>query len=581
MDDAFEAPSSLTLRGDLGLPQWDDSALSALADKIGTRVEVARVLVARGAGTAISGQERMDAKLAHLRQPEAMAGYEAAVDLLCRALRNQQTIGIFGDYDVDGISSTALLASYLQECGGQVIARVASRSGGYGFSLERAQEMVAAGAQVVVTADCGTSDHEALAWLHTQGIPSVVIDHHQVPKENPQATAFLNPHQPGCGFSFKGMCSGGVGFYVCAGLRRALAKERAFAVPDPRQLLDLVAMATVCDMMALQDNNRILVRRGLSHLSQRRRPGVVALLAAAGVPTHVEIDEGHIGFVLGPRINAPGRLGAAQPALDLLLARDRAKADGLAKEIEQINRKRKGHQRDIERQALAQVREQGLADAPAIVVFHEDWLPGVVGIAASSLASQFRRPALVLGRDPSTGQWRGSSRSHAGADVYDALQRCSSLIGRFGGHRQAAGLSLQEDRLLELREGFASAIASQEHEQGPEAVYDGEVSLEAVEPALLDALRCVGPYGVDFPEPLFLLKDLQIAHLKIVGGNHLQLGFEASNGRRVGGIAFGAGKAPLRPGSRIDVLAVPGYNDFAGRRSIQLRVSRLWLSPSP
>lgn len=576
MHASFDHPPTLQLRGDLSSPEWDSAAVSTLAHELGTRPEVARVLVGRGAGTPISAKARFDAKLAHLRKPDEMAGYEAAVDLLCSALSQRKTIGIFGDYDVDGISSTALLATYLQECGGEVIARVASRGGGYGFSLARAQELVRAGAQVVVTADCGTSDHEALAWLHEQGIPSVVIDHHQVPKEAPLTTAFLNPHQPGCGFSFKGMCSGGVGFYVCAGLRRALAKERAFAVPDPRTLLDLVAMATVCDMMALQDNNRILVRSGLNHLSMRRRPGIVALLAAAGVPGHVNIDEAHIGFVLGPRINAPGRLGAAQPALDLLMSRERGRAELLAKEIEHINRRRKGHQRDIEQQALAQVREQGLEDAPALVVFQEDWLPGVVGIAASTLAQRYRRPALVLGKDPESGTWRGSSRSYGGADVFSALQDCAPVIERFGGHRQAAGLSIKEDQLMALREGFGASIAGQDHETDLADPYDGEISLDSVAPPLLDALRAIGPYGVDFPEPCFLIKQLQIAHLKIVGGNHLSMGFEASDGRRIGSIAFGQGQVPVRPGSRINVLAVPAYNDFAGRRSIQLRILRMW-----
>lgn len=579
MESTFVAPE-LSLRGDLGQAQWDDAAVAELARRLGTRKEVARVLVGRGVATEISGKERFDAKLAHLRRPDAMSGYQAAVDLLCSALANKRCIGIFGDYDVDGITSTALLATYLQECGGEVVARVASRGGGYGFSLQRAKELVSAGAQVVITADCGTSDHEALAWLRAQGVPSVVIDHHQVPKEAPVTDAFLNPHQPGCGFSFKGMCSGGVGFYLCAGLRRALSEKRAFAVPDPRNLLDLVALATVCDMMALQDNNRIMVRRGLAHLSARKRPGVVALLSAAGVPSHVEIDESHIGFVLGPRINAPGRLGAAQPALDLLMSQDRARAELLAKEIEQINRRRKGHQRDIEKEALAQVKAQGLDGSAALVVFQENWLPGVVGIAASSLAQKYRRPALVLGKDPVSGNWRGSSRSYGGADVYAALQACAPVLGRFGGHRQAAGLSVDPDKLLELREGFCAAVAQQEHEPSSEELYDGELSLDDVEPGLLQALRSVGPFGVEFPEPRFLLRGVQISHLKIVGGNHLSLGFEASNGRRVGGIAFGAGAAPVRPGSLIDVLAVPGFNDFAGRRSLQLRVSRLWAASS-
>lgn len=578
VESSFTAPTRLALRGALEDPAWNEQAVRDFAQRLGTREEVARVLIGRGAQTEISARERFDAKLAHLRQPQAMAGYSEAVELLARALEQNLRIGIFGDYDVDGISSTALLASYLQECGGEVIARVASRQGGYGFSVERAQELVQAGAQLVITADCGTSDHEALAWLRAQGIPSVVIDHHQVPKERPLTNAFLNPHQPDCDFSFKGMCSGGVAFYLCAGLRGVLAKKRAFAVPDPRALLDLVAMATVCDMMSLEDNNRILVRRGLSHLSARRRPGLVALLRAAGVPAHVPIDESHIGFVLGPRINAPGRLGAAQPALDLLLSRDIGRADALAREIESINTKRKRHQRDIEAQANAQVLESKLDESAAIVAYSEDWLPGVVGIAASGLAQRYRRPALVLGRDPSSGRWRGSSRSFGGANVYAALQSCSEILEAFGGHTEAAGLSVAPEQLEALREGFCAAIDAQKRPASDTLYHDGALSLDTVNPHFLQALREVGPFGMDFPEPLFELRGVEVSRLKIVGGNHLSLGLQSPQGRPFPAIAFGAGQAPLRPGSRIDALAVPAFNDFAGRRQIQLRVSRLWPS---
>ncbi|HET6583842.1 MAG TPA: DHH family phosphoesterase, partial [Nannocystaceae bacterium] len=269
---------------------------------------VLQLLHARG----IEGDEALaravSPRLRDLRPPTQMAGFESALDLLQWAQARRVRVGVFGDYDVDGVSTAAILAGYLEALGLSVVVRVAHRDAGYGLGLADADAFASAGAALVLTGDTGTSDLEALARLREHGIKTIVIDHHQVPEVMPPTDALINPHRRDCGFPFKGLCSAGVAFYLCAALRSRLAAQ-AGRVPDPREWLDLVALATVCDMMPLVDENRVLVHAGLLRLARSARPGVRALLDRAGVGPEELVDETHMGFRLGPRLNAPGRLG--------------------------------------------------------------------------------------------------------------------------------------------------------------------------------------------------------------------------------------------------------------------------------
>lgn len=562
-------------------PHWGDDKLRTFAQVLGVEPAVAAVLVGRAMESEAQAKSRFSAPLSTLRSPEGMAGFEAAIEILLHAVENKKTIGIFGDYDVDGVSSTALITSYLRALGAVVIPTVATRQGGYGFSRARAEALVEAGAQVVVTVDCGTSDHEALQWLSARGIASIVIDHHQVPKEPVSAAACLNPHQPECGFSFKGMCSGGVGFYVCAGLRRKIEAKRAQPVLDPRTLLDLVAMATVCDMMPLRDNNRVLVAQGLSRLSRRERPGIAALLRIAGVPPGVGLNEGHLGYVIGPRLNAPGRLASAQPALELLLAQDAATARQWAQVVEEQNERRREHQKRIQREAelmLEELSAPGGELPPALVLFSPDWLPGVVGVAAAGLAGRFGRPAAVLGQDPQSGELRGSVRSGGDTDVFAALSRCDPSLQRFGGHKKAAGFSMDRQALSEFRHLFCEAVAEQGIDRRDELDYDGELCPSAVHATLLDELYRVGPFGVEFPEPCFLAREQRLLDTRIVGGQNLAFRLATGDGRRLRGIYFGSGGDRWWEGREVDCLFAPSYNDFRGRREVQLQIKEMWPS---
>lgn len=571
------APPPLVLRG----MSPEAGELRDRAGALGVGPHAVALMLRRGVTSPEAQTRVLRPRLADLRAPTAMAGFEPALELLQTAQQKRMRIGVFGDYDVDGVTTTAILTTYLEALGIDVVARAASREGGYGFQPADARALREAGAQVVLTGDCGTSDHEALAWLEGQGVPTAVIDHHQVPERMPPARALLNPHQPGCGFPFKGLCSAGVAFYLCASLRSAMAKKTGSALPDPRAWLDLVALGTICDMVPLVDENRILVRHGLGVLASRRRPGLRALLESAGVGEDDPIDETHLGFRLGPRLNAPGRLGPAEPSLLLLRARSSVEARAMAERVEHFNIHRREHQDTIVREALAMLAaDPRTPERRGIVVAGESWLHGIVGIAAAGVVSQYRRPALVLAVDRARGEARGSARTAGDIDVHAALRACAPYLRRYGGHRAAAGVSVDPAQIPALVEAFDAAVAEQirERQLGDPAVeHDGVLPFEAIDEPLLVDLEQLAPYGVGFAPPRFLCEDAVIEKVRVLKGRHLSMGLRQG---KVGfeAIAFGQAAAHpnLAPGERVAFLFAPLRSSFRGRVRLQLMVESMW-----
>ncbi len=436
------------------LGERETRAAELLVRELGVRGATARLLAQRGLGEVAAASRFLDPRLGQLRAPEAagqgIAGFAEAADRLIAALAAGTVIGVFGDYDVDGITSAAVLAGYLLELGGQVVTRVARRDGGYGFGVADAEALLEAGAQLVVTCDTGTSDLPALELVRARGAGAIVIDHHQVPAGDPTAhpALLINPYRPDDRFPFKGLASVGLAFYLACALR-SRRRAAGLTAPDPKPWLDLVAIGTLCDQAPLLEENRILVRHGLEVLNQRRRPGLRALLVQAGIdspgppgafdPEPRRLDEISVTFKLGPRLNAPGRLGSAQPALELLMARDDAAARLAAASIEDVNRERQRVQELVMVDALAQA-DALLAAAPeraAVVVAGAGWPAGVVGIVAAKLVDRHARPALVIALEaqasagaPAIG--RGSARTVAGIDLYQALARCAAHLHEVG-----------------------------------------------------------------------------------------------------------------------------------------------------
>ena len=549
-------------------PSIDESKVAALAAAARIRPLTARLLVARGIAEADLAARFLDPRLANMRPPEGMADLPRAVERLVAALAAGETIGVFGDYDVDGVTTAAILTSALRAFGGKVVARAASRHAGYGLGVDDVARFAEAGCRVLVTGDCGTSDHDALQAARSRGIDAIVIDHHELPEGETAAYALVNSRRPDDTFPFKGLASCGVAFYLAAALRTRLG-----AAFDPRDLLDLVALGTIADLVPLVAENRILVAAGLRHLTARKRPGLAALARRA------ELEDGRItahdaAFRLTPRLNAAGRLGEAQLALDLLLASE-ADAERLAGELDDQNTERQRVQELVWKEALAmataQVEEDGAA---ALVVGAEGWHAGVVGIIAARLVDRFGRPAIAIGfRD---GEGRGSARTVPGVNLFDALAACSQHLTKFGGHAGAAGMSVAIANLDAFRAAFVAEAARQLGAVRPSSAVtvDAEVTLRDLDLGFAEELARLAPFGVANREPLFALSGVTASATRVVGKDHLQLTL-AHGGAMGEAIAFGFADADPGPGARVDLAATAELDTFRGLTRVRLKVAKL------
>jgi single-stranded-DNA-specific exonuclease len=548
-------------------PRWilstpDPARASELAGALGLSQLTAQLLINRGIADPERGRRYLEPRLADLRRPDEMAGFARAVERLDRALAGGETVGIFGDYDVDGVTSCALLTTFLRGVGGRIVPRVARRDAGYGFSTAEVSAFADAGCALIVTCDLGTSDHEALADARARGIEVIVVDHHQVPDREPDAL-LLNPHQPSCRFPFKGLASVGVAFYLAAALRTRL-KARG-------------AVGTVCDMAPLTDENRILVHHGVEKLKRDPRPGLRALAFIAGLDQGVR-RTADIGLRLGPRLNAPGRLGAAQLALDLLLS-DEARAFELAQACEDTNLERIKVQERVLDEALAQAEAHARNDHPVLVVHGDGWHAGVLGIVAARLVERFARPSVVIGLDGDLG--RASLRSHGGLDLVAALKASSELLVRYGGHAQAAGLTIERARVSSLRERLQEVARAHAGSAGQHQLrLDAEVALAVIDQPFAEELRRLEPYGVGNPEPLLGARGVILEHARPVGPTerHLQVTLRDGDHAR-DGIGFNLAEHAPDAGARVRAAFFPELDTFRGVTRVRVRLRDLVEEP--
>jgi single-stranded-DNA-specific exonuclease len=569
----------------------DDAAAEDLARALCLLPVTARCMAGRGLLLPDESRAFLAPRLGALRPPEGLAGLDGAVRRLARATMRGERVGIFGDYDVDGVTTAALLTTFLRQIGVACVARVASRAAGYGLGLPDVAALADQGVSLIVTGDCGTSDVEAIGNASSRGIDVIVVDHHTVPIEREGAPphpayALINPRRADSTFPFRGLASVGLSFYVVAALRTGLRREGFFnerPEPDIRELLDLVAVGTVADMVPLVGENRILTRAGLRLLAARRRPGLAALLGRAGVDPSRPIDERDIGWRIAPRLNAPGRLGEAEPALALLLATDGADAGRLAGEIEDANTRRRALQDQVTAEALAQI---GAADrdTAALVVAGAGWSSGVVGIVAARLVDRFSRPAFAIAVDPATGEGRGSARTVDGIDLYEVLAACAPRLARFGGHAAAAGITLARADAAEvdrLRSALCEAVAARTPAAPPAtqtaAVIDAEVALGEVDERLAAELAGLAPFGQGNEAPRLLCRGVRVSQSRRVGeeGRHLKLELEDAGGQRRGAIAFGQGPADPGVGAAIDIAFEPSVNEWRGQRRVELTIREI------
>jgi len=570
----------------LRLRHVDETIVSKLAGALRVRSATARCLVGRGVIEPRDAQGFIDPRLAALRPPAGLAGMPRAVGRIADAVVAGERIGVFGDYDVDGVTTAALLTAFLRAAGATVEVAVARRDAGYGFTPGAAAEFAARGCQVIVTGDCGTNDLEAIAVAAAQGIDVIVVDHHTVPGADVPhpALALVNPYRADSTFPFRGMASVGLAFYVAAAVRTELRERRYFELgaragrpePDVRDLLDLVALGTIADLVPLASENRILTALGLRRLSSRVRPGVAALLAAAGVAGDREVDARMVGWKLAPRINAPGRLGAAEPSLALLLA-DAASAPERAQVLEAANTERRAIQERVMTEALALLGDRD--PGPAVVIAGEGWPAGVVGIVAAKLVDRYQRPAFVVGIDPETGIGRGSARTAGGVHLYRALCEAAPWLDKYGGHAAAAGFTVQRGSIAALSEALGGACAKLAAGSGPVATgheIDAEVRLAEVDERLAQELAGLGPFGQDNPSPVLVTRNVRVTAARRVGdGSHLKLTLEDDQATTRTAIGFNLGGREVDVGARVDLAFLPTVSTWQGRRSAELELSEL------
>jgi len=543
-----------------------------LSAALGLPAPLARVMANRGIVDVDGARRYLHPTLQDLPDPARLAGIGEAVQRLLHALKQREKIGIFGDYDVDGVTSSTLLWDFLEALGADVVVTLPDRlKEGYGLSRAGVDRLADAGCRLVVTVDCGVTAHEEVEYACGRGVDVIVIDHHTVPVTLPRAVAVINPHRSDCESGAEHLCAVGVTFNVCSELRRVLRKSGFFGSsrpePDLRRALDLVALGTVADVVPLIRDNRVFVSSGLKALALGSRVGMRALLDVAQVQTG-SIGASTLGFQLGPRVNAAGRLGDAMQAVRLLRATDPVVARELAMRLDGENASRRELEKRITDEAIRHVTDSpALSRARAIVVGDEGWHPGVVGIVASRLVERFGRPAIVVGEGG-----RGSGRSIPVFHLYDALLRSSASLEGFGGHQHAVGVRVRPGEFERFRSAFL-ADAEQvltEGDLGHVITYDGDLSLDDVNEELVHELSRAAPFGRANGEPVFRLRGVEPKALRELSGGHFKATLRERP--RVEAIRFGDGaRLPLFTG-QLDIVGTPELNVWRGASTVQVRV---------
>jgi len=500
-------------------PEPNPWEVAALAAALRLPPALAALLVQRGHGTEESARRYLRPALADLSDPYAIAGMSAAVEVIVSTVRSAGRILIHGDYDVDGQCSSALLTRALRVAGADVVPFLPHRlRDGYDFGPAGLKAAQAAGASLIITCDCGITAGETVRAARQAGIGVIVTDHHLPGAELPPALAVVDPQREDDTSGANDLCGTGIAFKLVQALVPALGLPAHLAF----HLLDLVALATVADVVPLQGENRILVRHGLKLLADSRWVGVRALIEATGL-TGKEIVARHLGFVLGPRLNAAGRVADATDGLRLLLSDDPVEATALAKRLEGLNVERQALDQRMLEEALEQVERTGDPERDASFVLAGDgWHPGVVGIVASRVVERYGRPTFLIAFDGEIG--KGSGRSTSRFDLHAALLACGDLLERYGGHRMAAGLTIHRGRLEAFRERFGE-VARQSlgpDDLGPEQRVDLEIGLHEVTRDLERLCRYLEPCGQGNSSPVFGVRGVRFSNRSIVGSGHLK-----------------------------------------------------------
>jgi len=553
--------------------EHDREAEERIARELPVDPFLARLLVNRGMADGAAAGRFLSSSLSDVSDPFLLKGMSDAVARLCVARTRGETVCVYGDYDVDGVTATALLICFFHAVGIRCFFHIPNRfEEGYGLS-EDGLRKVAERASVVVSVDCGVTAVAEAELCTSLGLDLIITDHHTPGPILPNACAVINPHQSGCSYPFKSLAGVGVAFNLMVALRGRLREEGAFDggnEPNLREYLDLVALGTIADVVPLVGENRIFVKYGLRELTSASRVGVKALKEVAGVTGAVGC--GAVGFRLAPRLNAAGRLEDATRGVELLLENELSRAAAIAAELDASNAERQAIERQILADALARVQENpAMGGRKSIVLASDAWHSGVVGIVASRMVDLFHRPTVLIALQEGVG--RGSGRSIPGFHLYDALDACAEHLMKFGGHRYAAGLSIDESTLESFVARFEEVSAGllSADDLTPVLRVDAELSPHEVTAELADAISLLEPFGAGNPEPLFVLRGMEIVQRWPIRGNHLKIRLAAA-GCAFDAIGFNLAEKGAELSGAVAIAFTLGWNEWNGRKTLQLNL---------
>jgi single-stranded-DNA-specific exonuclease len=567
-----------------------ETQVKKIARDAGIPETIVTMLIHRGVSDKQNIKDFLNPSLHELPRPHLMKGMNEAVSILLRALKFQQPVTVFGDFDADGVTATAVLSQFFKELGVPSHSYIPDRMReGYGLNIKAVRKIFDHNMQqwgeagVLLTADCGISDTDVVSAAKNLGFRVIITDHHKPPNELPQADAILNPLQPGCTFPCKHLAGVGVAFYLILGLRSELITYGHWPenkIPNLKLYMDLVAIGTVADQVPVTGCNRIIVKSGLEILNQANRVGLQKLLDnAKNSNTDVTVED--IAFRLAPRINAIGRIGSAGKAVKLMTTNFPEEAQQFAEELEAANNSRKSIEADIFTEAASMVSPETLDTAHSLVLFKNDWHQGVLGIVASRLSDQFYRPVILLtdSTQDDTGEApklvKGSGRSIEGIDIHKAVSSCQEMLQRFGGHAGAVGLTLPADNITSFRHRFDAFIGAQSGKDtfSPSLLIDMQTTLnELADQKFLAAFISLAPFGAGFPEPIFCMRSQKLSKPRLVGTNHLRFSI-MENGKSINGIGFGFGKLVAASQKGVmDLAFTLRLNSYMGQEKWQLNI---------
>lgn len=549
----------------------DEKIVTLLSEELKIPSVHAKILVSRGIINVDEAKAFLHMDESSMHDPFLMHDMEKAVSIIKKAIAANEKMVIYGDYDADGVTSITVLMTALERLGADVFFVIPNRfEHGYGPNEALFKEIYERGASVIITVDNGVSGVEAVAYAKTLGMDVIITDHHEAGEVWPAADAIIHPRHPEGQYPFEDLAGVGVAFKVACALLGEI----------PFDLLELVAIGTVADLVPLRGENRYFVKTGIERMRKTKRPGIQALARVAGTEQS-QLTEESIGFMIGPRINAVGRLGDASPAVELLKTTDVAIAAGLAENLDNLNKERQALVSTMTKEAEAIIADMYGSAVPSVfVIAKEGWNSGVVGIVASRLTEKYYRPSIVLSVDEETGVAKGSARSIDGFNMYEELTKNDHLLPHYGGHPMAAGVSLAINHISTLRNNLnnQAEIVLTEEQLIPKLSIDVPLALDEIDVTVLEKLELLRPFGMSFEKPMYLLEDLSAASVRKIGAaqNHIKL--ELTNGANsLDGIGFGLGEIAdhITPGVKLAVAGDLQVNEWNGNKKPQILVKDL------